>query len=223
MPRDRVVVSHQHLPEEWGGTQELVALHAKIYGLRLETVSRGEPLLDYVRRRGRWPDAKNRFCTSEFKRGPGRKVVTKLFREDPGDVLYVFGFRAEESRARAKRPALSYNKRASCESRAVYDWLPIHKMGAAEVWEDIRGSGVPYHPAYDLGMPRLSCCFCIFAPRAALMVAGKANPDLLDEYCRVEGEIGHSFQYGKPISGIRDALRAGEAPDISSDDGNWNM
>lgn len=30
----------------------------------------------------------------------------------------------------------------------------------------------------DLGMPRLSCCFCIFSPRSALLLAGKHNPGL---------------------------------------------
>ncbi len=226
--RSRIVVSHQDLGDmEWPGTKELVMAQAAHYGLRVE-VSKyrnkaGEELtlLDYVRKRGKWPDNKNRFCTSEFKRGPGGRVITKLFREDPGPVLNVFGFRADESPARANKSVFIRNPRVSTASREVWDWLPIHDWSEEDVWEAIRKSGVPHHPAYDLGMPRLSCRFCIFAPRAALLIAGRANPELLDAYCELETEIGHTFQNGKSINGIRDAIRAGEQP--AKVDGAWNM
>lgn len=226
--RDRIVVSHQCLGRmEWPGTLELVQEHAAHYGLRLEVSAYrdkgGTPLtlLDYIRARGKWPDSKNRFCTSEYKRGPGKRVIVKLFREAPGDVLNVFGFRAEESSSRAKKKVFALNPRCSCKARQVWDWLPIHHWTEEAVWDDIRASGVRWHYAYDLGMPRLSCCFCIFAPRAALLVAGKANPDLLDEYCEAEEKTGHYFQHKKPIRAVRAALQAGEEP--GKMDGKWNM
>lgn len=228
VPRARIVVSHQCLGRmEWPGTLELVRKQAGIYGLRLE-VSRYRnkdgaelSLLDYARLRGKWPDNKNRWCTSEFKRGPGGRVITKLSREAPGRVLNIFGFRSEESPARAKKPVFVKNYRLTSNLREVWDWLPIHHWTEKEVWAAIRESGVPSHPAYAIGMPRLSCCFCIFAPRAALLIAGKANPELLDEYCKLEAEMGHTFQNRKPLSAIRDALAAGEKPkDVS---GAWNM
>jgi len=228
IPRDRVVVSHQCLGEmEWKGTLELVRQQAAHYGLRVEVSkyrnNRGEELnlLDYVRNRRMWPDSKNRFCTSEFKRSPGARVITKLSREAPGDVLQVFGFRAEESPSRAKKSVYALNTRLSRTSRQVFDYLPIHEWTEAQVWTDIRSSGVPHHQAYDLGMPRLSCAFCIFAPKAALLIAGKANPELLDKYVALEAEIGHSFQNGKPIEQIKAAIAAGETPGAMS--GNWNM
>jgi hypothetical protein len=62
-------------------------------------------------------------------------------------------------------------------------------------------SGVNYHFAYDLGMPRLSCCFCIFASEDALMIAGKHNPELLTEYVRVETKIDHTFKNG-PLASL---------------------
>lgn len=228
VPRDRIVVSHQCLGRmEWPGTLELVRKQAGIYGLRLEVSSYRNKdgaelsLLDYARLRKKWPDNKNRWCTSDFKRGPGSRVITKLSRESPGNVLNIFGFRSEESPARAKKPVFVKNERLTSNLREVWDWLPIHHWTEKEVWETIRASGVPHHPAYDSGMPRLSCVFCIFAPRAALLIAGKANPSLLDEYCAVEAEIGHAFKNGKPISEIRDALAAGEQP--AAVGGEWNM
>lgn len=214
--RSRIVISHQCLGEmEWDGTLDLVRRHAGHYGLRLEVSKyrdrNGEEktLLDYVRARRKWPSSQQRYCTSEFKRGPGGRVLVKLFRESAGPILNVYGFRAEESPARAKKPVFIKNARFATQSREVFDWLPIHTMTKAEVWSDIAESGVEHHQAYDLGMTRLSCRFCIFAPRKALLIAGKENPGLLDEYCAVEAEIGHSFQNGLSLAEIRDEIRQG--------------
>jgi 3'-phosphoadenosine 5'-phosphosulfate sulfotransferase (PAPS reductase)/FAD synthetase len=227
--RDRIVVSHQCLGRmEWEGTRDLAQAQAAHYGLRFEVSKYRNAahveltLLDYVRAREKWPSSQNRFCTSEFKRSPGARVITKLSQEAAGDVLQVFGFRAEESPARAKKNVFVRNARISSQRRTVMDWLPIHNWTQAQVWADIKASGVPYHQAYDLGMPRLSCAFCIFAPKAALMIAGKANPELLDEYVKVEAEIGHSFKNGTTIKSVQDSIKAGELVGAVND-GNWNM
>lgn len=226
--RSRIVVSHQCLGRmEWAGTLELVREQAAFYGLRVEVSSyrnregAGLSLLDYVRLRKRWPDSQNRYCTSEFKRGPGGRVIVKLFRECAGRVLNCYGFRAEESPARSKKAVYALNARFSSGARECWDWLPIHSMKETAVWADIRESGVPFHPAYKAGMPRLSCVFCIFAPRAALLIAGKANPALLDEYCAVELETGHTFQNGLSLVSVREAIRNGEQ--AGKVGGNWNM
>ncbi len=229
IPRDRLVVSHQCLGQmEWKGTREVAAAQAACYGLRFEvskyrTKAGASPtLLDYVRLRGMWPSNTQRYCTSEFKRGPGGRVLTMLYRESPGAILNVFGFRASESPARAKKVVLVKNTRFSTAKRLVMDWLPIHEWTDEQVWAHVKESGVPYHYAYDLGMPRLSCVFCIFAPRAALLVAGQHNPELLAEYVAVERETGHDFQNGKPIESIQEAIARGEKP-ATGGSGAWNM
>ena len=73
-------------------------------------------------------------------------------------------------------------------------------------------------------MPRLSCSFCIFAPPAALILAGKHRPDLLAEYVQVERETGHTFrkdlslvQIQKAVDAIR--LRGDTAPTVT----DWRM
>ena len=212
---------------EWTGVIELAKEQADHYGLRFEVSKyrdkngREKDLLEKVRERGMWPSSRQRFCTSEFKRGPGGRVITKLFRESPGDILNVFGFRSEESESRRMKKSFARNSRFSTQSREVMDWIPIKDWSESEVWNSIKRSGVPYHWAYDLGMPRLSCAFCIFAPRDALIIAGKANPELLDEYCKVEEEIGHTFQNGRSIKEIKKAIESGEEP--SGDIQQWKM
>jgi 3'-phosphoadenosine 5'-phosphosulfate sulfotransferase (PAPS reductase)/FAD synthetase len=120
------------------------------------------------------------------------------------------GMRAAESPARAKMVAFEHDKASSNSRRHVDKWLPLHDWTAAQVWERIRESKVRHHPAYDLGMPRLSCVFCIYAPRDALLLAGEHNPELLAEYVSVERLIRHKFKADLAIEEIQDALARGE-------------
>jgi 3'-phosphoadenosine 5'-phosphosulfate sulfotransferase (PAPS reductase)/FAD synthetase len=198
VPLSRIVCVFADLGEddEWPGTAELAAEHAAAYGLRFITVCRmitdpvtgqrrQQGLLEYIEHRGAWPTRKNRFCTSDLKRGPIRTVMTRLVAEARAAgitgrrvrVLNVLGLRAEESPDRRLMAPFSHDAGASNQTRREVDeWLPIHSWTKAEVWEDIHASGVRYHWAYDLGMPRLSCQFCILAPVSALVLAAQANP-----------------------------------------------
>lgn len=227
--RSNIHVSHQCLGDmEWKGTKELAKEQAEYFGLQIHYSKRRdqsgyeEDLLEYVERRGMWPSNSCRFCTSDFKRGPGARVVTKLA---PGrtksKVLYVFGFRKEESPSRRKKKKLAINKKLTTKSgREVWDFLPVHDWSVEKVWETIHKYNIPYHEAYDLGMPRLSCCFCIFSPFDALVTAGYANPELLDRYIEVEEKIDHTFKDGFAISEVKEAIQMGYKPQHIED---WVM
>lgn len=227
-PASQIAVSHQDLGDmEWKGAKELVIQQAELYGLETYISKRRdkdgyeENLLEYVERRGKWPSNKQRYCTSDFKRGPGARIVTMLTKElGKCNVLYVFGFRADESPSRRKKEVLKLNKQLTTKKRTVHDYLPIHHWSSERVWSTIKGKNLPYHPAYDLGMPRLSCCFCIFSPFDALVRAGKANPDLLDRYCATEKKIGHTFRDGFAIKEVMEAIDNDYEPKAISD---WVM
>lgn len=63
-----------------------------------------------------------------------------------------------------------------------------------DVWADIRESGVPYHPAYDEGLSRLSCRFCIMASRRDLSIARRMSPESAAAVIAVEATTGDTFQ-----------------------------
>ena len=161
-----------------------------------------------------WPDNGNRYCTSDHKRDQVAKLLTKLTRERGGKarILNCMGLRADESPARAKKLPFTRNTRATNGKRTVDDWLPIHDWTEREVWARIAAGGMPHHYAYDLGMPRLSCCFCVFASPSALMIAGYHNRNLLEEYAGAESRMGHTFRHGFTIQSVLDRLQAGEMP-----------
>lgn len=225
---DKVVISHQNLGKmEWKDSKEIVKAQSRYFGFRIVFSVRltkdgvQQNLLEHVRKKGMWPSNKQRYCTSDHKRGPGDRVVRAL---TPNPmvckVLYVFGYRWEESPSRAKKTWLSPNKRLTTRNRTVMEYNPILDWDLKKVWRNINKNHLPVPFAYSLGMARYSCVFCIFAPFDALVIAGKANPELLQEYVNVETEIDHDFQHNKPIRKVLEAIQSGYEPKPNVD---WKM
>jgi len=219
-PRSRILVAHADLGRvEWPGARELAEQQARQYGLEFVAVKRPQgDLLDHIAQRRMFPSPTTRYCTADHKRSQIMRVFTRLADRSRQEgvpvcrILNCLGLRAEESPARAKRQPFAPNRQASNGLRWVDDWLPIHSWKVSQVWARIRASGVPFHRAYLLGMPRLSCCFCIFSPRPALLLAGQHNPQLLSDYVRVERAIGHRFRVDLSLEEVQQALTRGEKP-----------
>lgn len=225
----RMVVVHCDLGDmEWPGVKELAEEQAAHYKIRFEIVKRSQgDLLTHVEKRGMWPSSTARYCTSDHKRGQVSRLITKLTDESITSginrkirILNCMGMRADESPARAKKKSFEVDKRNSNGKRAVFTWLPIHKWSEKMVWALIKKSGVRSHYAYGLGMPRLSCAFCIFAPREALLLAGKHNPELLKRYVEVEKRINHTFRVKLSLAEIQKSLISGDKVGIIK---NWVM
>jgi len=218
---DRVVVGHSDLGRvEWPGTRELARRQAERYGLPFFVVSaRGFDLLGRVEKRGMWPGPQQRWCTSDLKRGPLRRLMTHLVREHRERsggkrvrLLNVMGLRAEESPARARKPVAAVDDSASNGRREVTNFLPLHEWSEDDVWERIKASRIAdlVHPAYAAGMPRLSCRFCILAPKSALVIAARLNPALAQEYLRVEQKTGHRFRVNCSMAEVVEAANSDE-------------
>jgi 3'-phosphoadenosine 5'-phosphosulfate sulfotransferase (PAPS reductase)/FAD synthetase len=234
--RDRIVCVFADLgkKDEWEGTEEIARYHAEFYGLRFIVVRKGESkgqpvtLLEHIEKRGMWPDQKNRYCTSDMKRDPVSTIFTRLVREalEVGHqgvvrILNIQGMRAQESPMRAKMPAFRADTRASNGKRHVDIWLPIHGLTEAEVWADIKESGVRCHPIYDAGMPRLSCRFCVLAGRKSLVRAAQLDPSGAKERADLEDRMGHTFQNGTSMHTIIAEAEAATAAGIAVKASNW--
>lgn len=121
--RDRIVTVFCDLgdEDEWPGTRELAAEHAACYVLRHEVVCREvigaggqrvqQSLSEHIESRPqqKWPDAARRYCTSDMKRAPVYRLMTRLTAEQRAAgitgrrvrILNVLGLRAQESARRA--------------------------------------------------------------------------------------------------------------------------
>ena len=208
VPRDQLVAVHAPLAGvEWPGTIEHIrATLPSGVPLILAPVSSGKTLLDRVEERGMWPSNKARWCTSDHKRSPIERELRRFLKAHPrfgGRIVSAMGMRAEESAARARKPAWGLNERNSRAGRTWFDWLPLRDLTEHEVFDVIRDAGQVPHPAYGLGMSRLSCVFCIMASRADLATAARLQPELYREYCALERRIGHTLSpSGVPLPEI---------------------
>jgi 3'-phosphoadenosine 5'-phosphosulfate sulfotransferase (PAPS reductase)/FAD synthetase len=216
---DRLIAVHADLGRvEWEGTKALAAKQVEQYSVRFEVVARDGDLLDQIidRRisldaKGKFdapafPSSNARFCTSDQKTSQVVKLMTQLVRDSgikgrPVRILNCLGIRSQESPARAKKVAFGPDC-ASNGKRTVDRWLPIFNWTETQVWDRIKASGVPHHPAYDLGMSRLSCVFCVFASKRDLAIAAKHNPELAKEYQAVEIQVRSTFRVDLSMTDI---------------------
>lgn len=182
-----------------------------------------------------FPSSEQRWCTSDHKRGQVSKLLTQLVTETtsawpsltkrfdssnfklprrPVRILQCMGMRAKESSARSKLKPFKLDKHNTNTKRIVHVWLPIFDMAEDEVWADIRESGVKHHWAYDLGMNRLSCSFCIYAPRDALLLAGIYRTSLLRRYVEVEKQVKSSFRKELALADVLADVESGKVPQL---------
>jgi 3'-phosphoadenosine 5'-phosphosulfate sulfotransferase (PAPS reductase)/FAD synthetase len=228
---DRLVTVFCDLGEddEWPGTAELAAEHAAFYGVRHEVVCREitgqdgqrvqQTLSEHIEARGMWPDAARRYCTSDMKRGPVHKLLTRLAAEQHAAgvtgrvrILNVLGLRAQESPKRALMKDFRRDERATSRSvREVDEWLPIHALTAGEVWQRIAQAGTRPHPVYAAGMPRLSCRFCVLASTSALVLAAQLDPAGAAKRVAMETRMGHRFRRDLSMAEIAAAAAASAA------------
>lgn len=202
--KDKVVVVHCDLGDtsEWPGVRELAQRQAERYGLRFIAIEPDGGLLGLVEKRGMFPDASRRLCTSTLKRDKANVLLTAIVAALGLDrqalIINCLGIRAAESTARSRKLPMSIDARTSNGKRLVLTWHPIFALSDAEVWQEIATEGLEYHPAYDALMPRLSCVFCVLAGFSVLVRAVRLcwalGLPLPEKYTDLEARIGHRFK-----------------------------
>ena len=155
-----------------------------------------------------WFSSAARYCTSDHKRSQINRALTAIQnRIKAGDkskkprILNCQGLRAQESKSRAQKPGFFHNREKKARHEDV--WYPIQSWSEEKVWDRIKASGAPHAKAYDLGMSRLSCVFCVLASEWDLRTAAYNNPDLLEEYLAVEQATGKTFREDLSISDLK--------------------
>lgn len=208
VPHDQLVVVHAPLRDvDWPGTREHVeATLPPGVPLILAPVASGRSLLEAIERRRRFPLPSVRWCTSDHKRSPVERELRRHLKAHPrfqGMLINAMGMRAQESAARARQTPWKHSQRNSRAGRSWFDWLPIFDLREEQVFDVIRDAGQTPHPAYAMGMSRLSCVFCIMASRADLRTAARLQPALYRTYAALERRIGHTLSpSGVPLPAL---------------------
>ena len=215
---DQILVVHADLMGvEWEDTEKQVRRYSEGLEVRIARAIRrdGSPktLLSYWEERGQAPSPQQRWCTSDLKRGPIEKVIRRYIKEKglSGLVLSCEGIRGDEGEERRRgmrkeefkqaekrgetpeAVTFQFDKRNSKAGREWSKWWPIFDMNTEEVFATIADAGQEAHWAYNKGMERLSCCFCIYAKASDLRISAQHNPKLFAEYVAMERKTGFTL------------------------------
>ena len=83
------------------------------------------------------------------------RKLEPLARALAGRGAWVTGLRAQQSSARAGVGLRSFDA-----ERGLEKFNPLHDWTEAEVWDYLRGGGVPYNELHDRGYPSIGCAPC---------------------------------------------------------------
>jgi 3'-phosphoadenosine 5'-phosphosulfate sulfotransferase (PAPS reductase)/FAD synthetase len=194
IPKDQLVIIHADLPEvDWEGCWDHVVKYSM--GIEHHMVRAVKTFFQMVEHRGKFPSPTNRQCTSDLKRDPIDKFI-RHWCKTHGRYLVVncMGIRADESDRRSKATPFKVNTRNGKAGREWYDWYPIFEWGIDEVWAEIASAGQKPHYAYELGMSRLSCVFCIMSNKSDIRTAARHRPELYRKYVQTEERLGFTLQ-----------------------------
>ena len=220
MDPSRIVAVTADLGEmEWPDAVATARAQAESLGIEHHVVQPVRPLLESIRRRGRWPSMGQRYCTSDHKRAPIQKFIRRRFGR-VGVVLSATGERWAEN----AHPGATRCTRRSCRcqrralevldaltltrgARVVWSWRPVIALSTEQVFERIARAGQRPHPLYARGLRRFSCSCCVFGALSDLRLARAERPAHFAELVQMEADMGHTFRHGfalADIDGVQD-------------------
>lgn len=143
-----------------------------------------------------WSNAQWRFCTKATKTAPLTQFLKRKYPNKT--IINASGIRREESSSRAKRPVSRENPDlASVKLKTSgRDWFPIIDYKIEDVWQVHRKFNFPRHEAYDRGLSRVSCAFCVLASSNDIKVSLRdpRNRQSFQRIVELEIKSGFSFR-----------------------------
>lgn len=149
----------------------------------LEKGPSGNPYLDLCIIKGRFPSRRAQFCTQFLKTVPLTEYAMDLI--DHGNIIWSWqGVRAEESPGRAQAPEFEE------VGGNLFNYRPIKRWTATDVFDAHRACGVEPNPLYKLGMKRVGCMPCINASKGEIAEIQRRFPEQFDRIEEWESIVG---------------------------------
>lgn len=177
----------------------------------------GDPWTDLLLLKGRFPSAKTRFCTEELKLMPMDALKQGLWAEGISTIDWV-GERADESPARAAKPALQRIRRPEPFVSSVI-YRPVHQMSAADVFAISERHGLKPNPLYLQGALRVGCWPCIMCGKDEIINIANRSPEHIQRIRELEELIGQVSRRGcATFFRSTDIPGAGDDPELGKID-----
>lgn len=147
----------------------------------------GNPFLDMTLLHGGFPLGRQRFCTQELKIDVVFNKVIRHLLDECKTVIQWSGVRADESEKRAAYGRFTQDDRDKAGD--LFNFLPIHKWTAADVFSLYKYFGVKPNPLYTQGMARVGCMPCVLVNKEELSEIAARFPDEINRVNQWEKQI----------------------------------
>lgn len=151
----------------------------------------GSAFLDLAILKGRFPSTRAAFCSEKLKRDViFQQVFFPLMDAGAGMILSWQGVRREESLRRSRL--------TECEEvgAGLFNFRPILRWTAADVFEAHACVGLEPNPLYRLGMKRVGCMPCINTGKDELLEIANRFPDVIDRVEAMEHTVSAASKRG---------------------------
>ncbi|HAP0340558.1 TPA: phosphoadenosine phosphosulfate reductase family protein [Escherichia coli] len=146
----------------------------------------GNSFLDCSLLHGKFPMLRDRFCTDELKIQIAFDAAIKPLL-DAGDVIVQWsGVRADESSKRAEYERFSRDMR---DADFLYNFLPLHKWTAEDVFAVHKYFGIKPNPLYMQGASRVGCMNCVLCNKEEIAETAARWPEHIKKHKQWELKV----------------------------------
>ncbi len=205
-PKDKIWLLYCDTGAEYPINDGIVKNISKFLGIKYKILRHPKGFLELLlTERFKFPDAKNRWCTSILKTGVTDKWI-RANREELGNkVLFLTGERKDESRSRALLPESEYHSTTLWTKRKgefECHWhRPVLDYEKGKMFEFGKDLGIGAHPCYEY-LPRCSCMICVLMPDRFCKENAKKYPEIIKQFVDAEKEIKHTWKNKKSLEEI---------------------
>lgn len=155
-------------------------------------VPTGNPFLDLCIWKGRFPSRRAQFCTEQLKTMPATEHQLEYIERGEADAVWSWqGVRLDESHSRRTRLQGTGACVISLDHRGggIWNYRPILRWSAADVFEAHRIAGLKPNPLYSQGMTRVGCMPCINASKDEVLAISKRFPGHIERIAMWEEAV----------------------------------
>ena len=153
-------------------------------------------------------DLQKRFCSGYVKVDVSAKAITGQTRFCNKRTVVITGERAEESSNRSKYLRFEphrTDRREGKLARHVDAWRPVLDWSEEDVWQCLKRWGVQPHPAYQLGLGRCSCAYCIFGSANQFATLRQIDPYGFNQMAAIEDDLQFTMKDGQSLHQVADS------------------
>lgn len=146
----------------------------------------GNSFLDAALLHGKFPMMRDRFCTDELKIQIAFDAAIKPLLDDGEIVVQWSGVRADESGKRAGYERFARDER---DPDFLYNFLPIHKWSASDVFALHKYFGINPNPLYLQGADRVGCMNCVLCNKEEIAQTAARWPEHIEKHHAWEKKV----------------------------------